>query len=65
MVKPYKLANGGDLFLLANPDWRMKYRVLGREKLSPIRVYTDIPFARARQKRDEARRSIAARDEPA
>lgn len=66
--KPYKLADGGGLYLLVNPNgsryWRMKYRVLGREKLLSIGVYPDVPLAMARQKRDEARRSLAAGDDP-
>lgn len=66
--KPYKLADGGGLYLLVNPNgsryWRMKYRVLGREKLLSIGVYPDVPLAVARQKRDEARRSLAAGDDP-
>jgi hypothetical protein len=35
--KPYKLFDGGGLFLLVNPNgsklWRLKYRFGGREKL--------------------------------
>lgn len=35
--KPYKLADGGGLYLLVNPNgsryWRLKYRVAGKEKL--------------------------------
>lgn len=34
--KPYKLTDGGGLYLLVNTNgsryWRMKYRVMGREK---------------------------------
>ncbi len=68
LYEPYKLADGGGLYLLVNPNgsryWRMKYRVLGREKLLSIGVYPDVPLAMARQKRDEARRSLAAGDDP-
>lgn len=66
--KPYKLADGGGLYLLVNANgsryWRMKYRVMGREKLLSIGVYPDVSLAVARQKRDEARRSLAAGDDP-
>lgn len=35
--KPYKLADGGGLYLLIKPNgaryWRLKYRVAGKEKL--------------------------------
>ena len=47
--KPYKLADGGGLFLLVNPNgsryWRLKYRVAGKEKLLALGVYPDIPLA--------------------
>jgi hypothetical protein len=35
--KPYKLSDGGGLYLLVNPNgaryWRLKYRVAGKEKV--------------------------------
>ena len=41
--KPYKLSDGGGLYLLVNPDgsrwWRLKYRVDGREKLLSLGIY--------------------------
>lgn len=41
--KPYKLADGGGLYLLVNPNgsryWRLKYRVAGKEKLLALGVY--------------------------
>ena len=44
--KPYKLADGGGLYLLVNPNgkryWRLKYRSLGKEKLLAIGVYPDV-----------------------
>ncbi|MEG4676011.1 Arm DNA-binding domain-containing protein, partial [Enterobacter cloacae] len=40
--KPYKLADGGGLYLLVNPNgaryWRLKYRVAGKEKLLALGV---------------------------
>lgn len=66
--KPYKLADGGGLFLLINPSgsrfWRLKYRVTGREKLLAIGAYPDVSLAKARERRDEARKSIANGDDP-
>ncbi|CAH5021452.1 TPA: tyrosine-type recombinase/integrase [Serratia marcescens] len=66
--KPYKLADGGGLYLLVNTNgsryWRLKYRVMGREKLLSIGVYPDIPLAVARQKRDEARKVLAEGNDP-
>lgn len=66
--KPYKLADGGGLYLLVNTNgsryWRLKYRVMGREKLLSIGVYPDISLALARQKRDEARKVLAEGNDP-
>lgn len=67
--KPYKLADGGGLFLLVNPNgsklWRLKYRVAGKEKLLAIGIYPDVPLADAREARDHARRLLAAGSDPA
>ena len=62
-AKPYKLADGGGLYLLVNPTgsrlWRLKYRVGGREKLLAIGPYPDVTLAKARERRTEARRQLA------
>ena len=42
----------------------MKYRVDGREKLISFGQYPDVPLKAARERRDEARRMIAAREDP-
>ncbi|AOF18435.1 hypothetical protein BED35_07680 [Yersinia enterocolitica] len=66
--KPYKLSDGGGLFLLVNTNgsryWRLKYRIAGKEKLLSIGVYPDITLAEARAKRDEAKRILAAGGDP-
>lgn len=66
--KPYKLSDGGGLFLLINPNgsryWRMKYRIAGKEKLLAIGVYPDVSLADARLKREEAKKVIAAGGDP-
>jgi len=68
MEKAYKLADGGGLYLLVNPNgsryWRMKYRYAGKEKLLSIGVYPDITLAEAREKRAEAKRMLAAGNDP-
>ncbi|QIB34165.1 tyrosine-type recombinase/integrase [Ancylobacter pratisalsi] len=62
-AKPYKLADGGGLYLLVNPAgsrlWRLKYRIDGREKLLAIGAYPDVTLAKARERRTEARRRLA------
>ncbi|HGM5433560.1 TPA: tyrosine-type recombinase/integrase [Serratia marcescens] len=66
--KPYKLSDGGGLFLLVNTNgsryWRLKYRIAGKEKLLSIGVYPATSLADARSKRDEAKRSLAAGGDP-
>lgn len=46
--KPYKMADGGGLYLLVNPNgaryWRLKYRVDGKEKLLALGVYSAVIF---------------------
>ncbi|EAR5882342.1 tyrosine-type recombinase/integrase [Salmonella enterica] len=66
--KPYKLSDGGGLYLLVNPNgsryWRMKYRYAGKEKLLSIGVYPDVTLSEARDKRTQAKRILAAGDDP-
>ncbi len=66
--KPYKLADGGGLFLLVKPGgsklWQQKYRHLGKERLLSHGTYPDVSLAQARQKRDEARALIAEGTDP-
>lgn len=56
--KAYKLADGGGLYLMVNPNgskyWRMKYRFAGKEKKLSFGTYPDISLAEARTKRDKA-----------
>lgn len=60
--KPYKLADGGGMFLDVRPNnskyWRLKYRLHGKEKLLALGVYPDITLLNARKKRDEAKALI-------
>lgn len=61
-AKPYKLTDGKGLFLLVNQAgkyWRLAYRFGGKQKTLSLGVYPDVPLARAREKRDEARKLIA------
>ncbi len=66
--KPYKLGDGGGMFLLVNPNgskyWRLKYRILGKEKLLALGVYPDVSLSEARQGRDEARKLLANDADP-
>jgi len=66
--KPQKLRSGGGLYLLLNPNgsrwWRFKYRFAGKEKLLSLGTYPDTSLADARDKRDAARKLLAAGIDP-
>ena len=47
-AKPYKLSDGGGLYLHVMPKgkyWRYKYRFAGKEKLLALGVYPDVTLA--------------------
>lgn len=66
--KSYKLADGGGLTLLINPNgskwWRLRYRFGGREKMLSVGVYPDVPLKSARDKRESIRKLIASGVDP-
>lgn len=59
---PVKLADGGGLYLLVNPNgskwWRLKYRFQGKEKLLSLGVYPETALSVAREKREEAKKLL-------
>lgn len=61
--KPYKLFDGGGLFLLVTPAggklWRLKYRHGGKEKGLAFGAYPAVSLKDARAKAAEARRLLA------
>lgn len=66
--RSYKLADGGGLFLLVQPNgsklWRMKYRYHGKEKLLSFGAYPTLGIAAAREKRDTAKALLAEGKDP-
>ena len=66
--KAYKLFDQGGLFLLVHPNggryWRLKYRMHGREKLLALGTFPDVSLAKARARRDDARKLIADSTDP-
>ena len=60
----YKMFDERGLFLLVTATgsklWRFKYRFDGREKLLSFGSFPDVPLRVARDKRDEARRTLSA-----
>jgi len=67
--KPYKLSDGGGLFLHIQPSgsklWRLKYRVGGKEKLLSYGPYPQITIAEARKKREESKKLLNEGGDPA
>jgi len=67
-VKPIKMADGGGLYLLLNPNgsrwWRLDYRHGGKRKTLSMGVFPDTGLADARDKRDKARKLLAAGVDP-
>ena len=66
--KPYKLADGGGLFLWVQPSsgkwWRYKYRFAGKEKLLALGSYPDVTLAEARERHAQARKVLSAGNDP-
>ena len=67
-IKPVKLSDGKGMYLLVSPAgsklWRWKYRVLGKEKVMSLGAYPDVSLAQARDGMAEARKILAAGDDP-
>jgi integrase len=66
--KPYKLADGGGLYLLVHPNgskyWRLKYRIAGKEKLMALGVHPLMTLAEAREARNNAKKLLASDMDP-
>ena len=60
--KPYKLFDGGGLFLEMTPNgsklWRLKYRHLGKEKRISLGAYPIASLADAREGRERAKKLL-------
>ena len=67
--KPYKLSDGGGLFLLVQTNgsmlWRLKYRFFGKERLLSFGVYPLVSLAAVREKRDAAKKVLESGKDPA
>ncbi len=67
-AKPQKLTDGGGLYLLLNPNgsrwWRWDYRHSAKRKTLSMGIYPDIGLKDARERRDAARKLLAAGIDP-
>jgi len=66
--KPYKISDGGGLYMLVNPDgrkyWRLKYRYNGKERSLALGVYPTVKSAMARKKVQEAKELLDQNIDP-
>ena len=66
--KPQKLADGGGMYLLIQPNgskyWRLDYRFAGKRKTLAIGVYPDVSLLEARDRRDAARKLLTNGADP-
>jgi integrase len=67
--RPYKLRDGGGLYLLITPtdakQWRLRYVVGGRESMLSLGTYPATSLKAARAKRTELRAAVEAGKDPA
>ncbi|ROS05740.1 integrase [Sinobacterium caligoides] len=67
--KPYKLSDGGGLFLLVKSAglkyWRLAYRFGGKQKTLALGVYPEVSLLEAREARENAKRQIRSGVDPA
>lgn len=67
--KAYNLPDGGGLGLEVQPTgskwWRLRFRFAGKEKMLSLGVYPEVSLRDARDRRDAARRDVAAGVDPA
>lgn len=66
--KPRKISDGGGLYLDARPTgsgwWRFRFRFDGKEGMLSLGTYPEVSLKDARERRDEARRQVAAGVDP-
>lgn len=66
--KPYRLFDGGGLYLEIHPTgakyWRLKYRYAGKEKRIAIGVYPAVTAKKAREKAQDEKRKLSDGRDP-
>jgi integrase len=60
-AKPYKLADGGGLYLLvtkAGKYWRFNYRIMGKQKTLALKTFPDVTLKDVRKEHKKAREQV-------
>src|ERR1700722_18595951 len=61
--RPKRISDGRGMYLEISPAggrlWRLKFRFAGKENCMSLGAYPDVSLAKARQRREAARRLIA------
>ena len=67
--KPYRIADGGGLYIEVSPAggklWRLKFRIDGKEKRLSLGTYPTVSLKAARAMREDARQLLAQGIDPA
>jgi integrase len=67
-AKPYKVSDGGGMYLLVTPEgaryWRLDYRFSGKRRTLALGVYPTTTLSSARSRREEARALLAKDVDP-
>src|SRR3982751_3613626 len=68
-IKPQKLADGGNLYLLVTPTggklWRVNYRYLDKQKTLSLGSYPEVTLAMARERLAETKKLLGSGRDPA
>src|SRR6476660_7986189 len=66
--KPYKLSDGGGMYLLVTPDgaryWRLDYRFDGKRRTLALGIYPSVSLSNARSRREDSRALLAKEIDP-
>jgi integrase len=66
--KPYKLSDGGGMYLFVIPGgaryWRLDYRFAGKRRTLALGIYPMVSLSNARSRRDDARALLAKDTDP-
>ena len=67
-AQPYKLSDGGGMYLLVMPKgasyWRLDYRFAGKRRTLALGIYPNVSLSNARSRREDARTLLAKNIDP-